>query len=83
MISLINSDNELFGQMMDLPNISDFVNLKDRHGTTSLHTACHQKNLPNKVYFLIKNGAKKMVDLKDRNGIAVLHAACQRMTGAW
>ena len=68
LISLINSDKEkdkeLFYQMMDLPNILDFVNLKDRSGTTALHAAC-QKNLPDKVHLLIKNGAMKMANSKN------------------
>ena len=39
--SLINSDkDEIFDQMMHLPNISDFVHMKDKHGVSLFDVAC-------------------------------------------
>ena len=69
MISLVSSDEEgekeLFDQMLDLPNISDFVNLKDRAGRTVLHVVC-QRSLPTEALLLIQKGAHAQVDRGNR-----------------
>ena len=67
MISLINSnkdeDTDILRQLMKGPAISDFLNLKDKNGTTALHAACEQNSLE-KILLLSENGARAQANAK-------------------